>query len=236
MIGAIAVIALLIAGTIYFLVINDSDSEVDTDADTQNNGQEETGTETDAVTQNNGQEETGTETDADTETGTEDDGSAVLVGIGFDCQMTTIAAEAQARVAEAQTTAKEDPSLLAFTQLYASLIDESDAADNKILKCNHAEQQLEVLIVSNTDADLHLMTIIQATCTIITNEGTSAEGLETYLQFLKSDFEANPPLTIDSRVYFANGPAEVQQQFQALLQAESIAYTPAATPEFTCDA
>ena len=46
-IGAIAVIALLIAGGIYFFVIKDNDSAVDTDTNTQDNGQEENGTDTD---------------------------------------------------------------------------------------------------------------------------------------------------------------------------------------------
>ena len=60
-IGAIAVIALLIAGGIYFFVIKDNDSAVDTDTNTQDNGQEENGT------------------DMDPGPSTEDDGSAALV-------------------------------------------------------------------------------------------------------------------------------------------------------------
>lgn len=52
MIGAMAVIALLIAGAVYFFVIRDDESATDTDTDT--NSQEETGTDTD--TQNNTQE------------------------------------------------------------------------------------------------------------------------------------------------------------------------------------
>ena len=239
MIGAIAVIALLIAGAIYFFVIdgsNGSDSEVETDTGSTAGAETDTGSdsevETDTNTQNNGQEETDTNTSASIE----DDGSAVLTEIGFDCQTTTIAAEAQVRIIDAQATAAEDPSLVAFAQLYASLINESEAADNEIFKCNHAEQQLDVIIASNTDADLHLMTIIQATCTIATNEGISAEGLEAYRQTFESSFEEDPYFVIGSNTYSAVGSAEAQQQLKALLQAEDIEYTPAATPEFTCDA
>ena len=225
-IGAIAVIALFIVGAIYFFVINGDDSEVDTNTGSDSK------VDIDTDSQNNGQEETGTNTGA----GTEDDASTVLTGIGFDCQTTTIAAEAQARLAGAQTTAEEDPGLLAFTQLYASLIEETGAADNEIFKCNHAEQQLDVFVASTTDADLHLMVITQATCTIATNEGISAEGLDIYLQGLRSEFEADPHLVIGSNAYLADGPTGVQQQLRTLLQAEDIEYAPAATPDFTCDA
>ena len=238
-IGVIVVIVLLIAGAIYFSVTNNSDSESVTDI--QNNDQEEnnTGADTDA-TDTDASTDTdtdATDTDASTDTGTEDNGSTVLTEIGFDCQTTTIAAEAAVQVAKAQATAAEDPGLVVLTQLYADLIGENDAADNEILNCNHAEQQLDVLVASNADANLHFMTTIQAICSGTLSEGIlSPEGLELYLRELESDFEENPQLVIGSKVYFANGPGETQQKLRTLLQAESIEYAPAATPEFTCDA
>ena len=256
-IGVIVVIVLLIAGAIYFSVTNNSDSESVTDI--QNNGQEEnntgadtdatdtdastnTGADTDATdtdaSTNTGADTDATDTDASTNTGAEDNGSTVLTEIGFDCQTTTIAAEAAVQVAKAQATAAENPDLVVLIQLYADLIGENDAADNEILNCNHAEQQLDVLVASNADANLHFMTRIQAVCSGTLSKGgiLSPEGLELYLRELESDFEENPPLVIGSKVYFANGPGETQQKLRTLLQAESIEYAPAATPEFTCDA
>ena len=211
MIGVMAVIALLIAGGIYFFVIRDNDSAVDADA--QTNGSEE---------------EPGTDTGPDTE----DDGSAVLVAMGFDCQTTTIATEAAARVVQAQTIAAEDPGAEVFAQLYADFIDESDVADNEILKCNHAEKQLDVLIASNADANLQSMISVQVACAAAASDGIPPERQEIYIQGLKSRFEASLPLVIGSQTYAVDG--QTQQPLKALFQAEEIEYTLAPAPEFTC--
>ena len=211
-----AVIALLVVGAIYFFVINDGDSEIDTDAN--------------ANTQNSNQEEANT----DTGTGTEDDGSIVLTEIGFDCQTTTIAAEAAARVVQAQAIAEEDPGAVVLAQLYVDLVGESEAANNEVLKCSHAENQLGVLVASNANANLLSMTTVQVACAALASDNLSPETQELYLQGLRSDFEADPPLVIGSETYLADGPAEAQQQLRALFQAEGIEYTPAPTPEFAC--
>ena len=218
MIGVMAVIALLIAGGIYFFVIRDNDSAVDADADTD--------------TQTDGSEENGTDTG--TGTGTEDDGSAVLVAMGFDCQTTTLTAEAAARVAQAQTIAAEDPGAGVLAQLYADLIDESDVADNEILKCSHAEKQLDVLVAPNAVANQYSTISVQVACAAVASDGISPEAQELYLQGLKSDFEVNSPFVIGSQTYSADG--QPQQQLKALLQAEEIEYTSAPAPEFTCAA
>ncbi len=234
-IGAIAVVALLIIGAIYFFVINGSDSEVDTNANTPNNTQEENGDQE----ENNGQEENGTDTDPGT--GIKDDGSAVLVAKGFDCQTTTVAAEAQAQIAEAQTVATEDPSQLAFAQLQASLIGESEIANSEVLNCNHAEQHIDVLVASSTDADVYMNTRVQAICTISTDQGVTAEGLEVYIQDFKRTFAADPAFAINSKVYFATSSSSApetpqtssaQKQLGALLEeAEAIEYTSYVLPD-----
>ena len=240
MIGVMAVIALLITGAVYFFVIRDNDSAVDTDTDTPTNGSEEPDTNTDTPT--NGSEEPDTDTPTngseepvtDTGTGTEDDGSAVLVAMGFDCQTTTIAAEAVARVAQAQAIAAEDPGAEVLAQLYADLIDESVLADNEVLKCSHAEKQLDVLVAPNAVANLYLTISVQVACAAVASDGIPPEGQELYLQSLKSDFEVNSPLVIGSQTYSAD--RQPQQQLKALFQAAEIEYTSAPAPEFTCAA
>ena len=229
-IGAIAVVALLIVGAIYFFVINDSDSKADTN--TQNNGQEENNQE------ENGQKENGTNTDPGT--GTEDDGSAALVAKGFDCQITTVAAEAQAQIAQAQAVVEEDPSQLAFAQVQASLIGESEIADSEILDCNHAEQHIDVLVASSADADVYINSTIQAVCTISTEQGFTAEGLEAYIQDFKRTFKEDPAFVINSKVYFADSSSSApetqtlsaQKQLGSLLEeAEAIEYTSYVLPD-----
>ena len=232
-IGAIAIIALLIVGAIYFFVINGGDSEVDTDANTPNNAQEENN-DSDGQKEENAQEENGMETDSSTDT--TDDGSAVLVAVGFDCQTTTIAAQAAAQIAEST-----EPGEIAFNQAYANLVDASTEANNEILLCNHAAQELTVLVASNADADFHLMTMAQAVCMQAAESGVPAESLEAVLQdFIRNNIEESPFSVIDSKVYFATssatGDQNPQQQLEALLAAEDIEYTPYALPEVTCAA
>ena len=105
------------------------------------------------------------------------------------------------------------------------------------MKCNHAEQQLDVLVASNAEIDLHFTTIAQATCLQSTGEDLSAETLEIFLQRFKSILEANPPIVIDSEVYFAYGRSPAaQQQFASLVTEAGIEYTSYTLPEFTCGA
>ncbi len=232
-IGAIVVIILLIAGAIYFFVINDNDSEPD--ADTQNNGQGEDTTDADVDTGVDTDTDADAGTDIGVDTGIEDNGSAILVEMGFDCQTITIVAEAEETAAAAAAAAAADPSFAAFSQLHVDLIKESGSANNEISKCVHAEKQLSVLVASNTDADLHLTTMVQAICIQATSEGITAEGLDIYLQGFRSSFEEALPPIIDSKVYFADG-SEEYLQFKALLEAENIEYTLYELPETPCDA
>ena len=226
MTGLLAVVALLIAGAVYFFVIEDSDSDVDnnTDTDTQVDGQQDP------------------DPDPDPDPGTEDNAQAVLVDMGFDCQQTTIAAEAQARIATAQTIAEEDPGLLAFTQLYAGLIDESGAGDNEITACDHAEKQLSVLVSTGDNAKLHLMTQVQAICTISASQGVSEAGLQAYLQDFQKGFEEDPILDVSSQVYFAESSALTPQtqsaskQLQEIFTSAGVIYTPYPLPVLSCNA
>ena len=237
-IGAIVAVALLIIGAIYFFVINGSDSEVSTNVNTPNNTQEENGNQEENNQENNTQEENGTDTDPDTST--EDDGSAVLVAKGFDCQTTTVVAEAQAQIDKAQTVATEDPSQLVFAQSQASLIGESEIANSEVLNCNHAERHIDVLVASSADADVYMGIRIQAVCTISADQGITAEGLEVYIQNIKAVFEADPAFVINSKVYFATSSASApatqtlsaQKQLGSLLEeAEAIEYTSYALPD-----
>ena len=233
-IGAIAVVALLIIGAIYFFVINGSDSEVDTNANTPNNTQEENN-DSDGQEEENGQGENGMETDSSTDT--TDDGSAVLVAVGFDCQTTTIAAQAATQIAEST-----EPGEIAFNQAYANLVDAGTEANNEILLCDYAAQELTVIVASNADADSHLMTLAQVVCMQATESGVPAESLEALLQEFIRDIKENPFSVIDSKVYFATSSATgaqaqaPQQQFEALIEAEDIEYTLYALPEVTCAA
>lgn len=232
-IGAIAVIILLIAGAIYFFVMNDNDSEPD--ADTQNSNQGEDTTDADADTDTDVDVDADAGTDIGVDTGIESNGSAILVEMGFDCQTITIIAEAEETAADAAANSSADPSFAAFSQLHVDLIKESGSANNEISKCVHAEKQLSVLVALNTDADLHLTTMVQAICMQATSEGLTAEGLDIYLQGFRSSFEESLPPVIDSKVYFADG-SEEDLQLKALIKAENIAYTLYELPETPCDA
>ena len=216
MIGVMAVIALLIAGGIYFFVIRDSDSATDADTDTSTDGSEEAGTEPG--------------------TGTEDD-SAVLVAKGFDCQTITVAAEAQAQVAEAQAAEGEDAGYLAFVQLQASLLGESEIADSEILDCNHAEKHIDVIVAPSDDADVYMNIAVQAVCTVSESQNISPE---VAVQGFMAGFVEDPAFMVGSNVYFATSSASVpepqtlsaQKQLGALLEeAEAVEYTSYVLPD-----
>ena len=211
MIGVMAVVALLIAGAIYFFVIRDNDSAVDADVDAQTNGQEETGTETG----------TGTEDDQEADEPEEefvvqnDNRTLKLENLGFDCQALPL------------FEGVIDPEAPEFFQKLDEKGANSGLSDTNYYTCAHSNERISVDFLALSDADLSADLAIETICELFGEDG---EG-EVHLKIYEDNFKKQ--MIIGSYAYQVHSDSD-RLRFETLLNEEEVEYEAYDAPEASC--
>ncbi len=212
MIGAMAVIALLIAGAVYFFVIKDSDSEEKSDNGSQENNQE---------ADNQVVEEPEFEAEADREfvefVVQNDNRTLKLENLGFDCQALPF------------FEGVIDPEAPELFQKFEEKGANSNLSDTNYYTCENSNNEyIAVDFLALADADSVESLMIETICELFGEDGEGATHLKIREELSKEY------MVIGSYVYRVHDDSD-RLRFEALLDDQEIEYEAYDAPEASCD-
>ena len=214
-IGAVTVLALLLAAGIYFFVINDSDAEEKPDNGSQENNQEADNQEEYQVVED---PEPEFEEEAEKEFVVQNDNRTLkLENLGFDCQALPF------------FEGVIDPEAPELFQKYEEKGANSDLSGRNYYTCeNSSNEYIAVDFLALADADSVEGLFIETICELFGEDGEGAIHLKIREELSKES------MVIGSYAYRAYDDLD-RLRFEALLDDQGIEYETYDAPEASCD-